>query len=272
MKRSTTWVYPSTRQASGLTLIELLVAITVGLVMIAAALTSILVARSLSSTTTEVGQLQQKAAYVFRLMGQQIRQAGSRDLQSAATPIEKALFIENTLPPTQRALQGKAAPTSEEFALSIAFYNTSQKAFPLRNGLPQEVPLHRNCLGEAIDNAHSGILASHFRRQGNDLVCAGSGDAYPIIDGVSDFLVQYMLQDSAPSNTQNFAFGDASLVASPEDWNKVYAVKVCLELLGKERMDTVGATYIRCDGSEADRGDKLRVVFHNTFHLHNKAW
>lgn len=261
---------PSTQ--SGLTLVELLVAIAIGLLVISVALTSMLVARSLSTATTEVAQLQQKAAYAFRVIGQQVRQAGSRNLTNATTPIEKAMFVEDAKLALQPNLQGVEDPESSEFALSVAFQNTNQSAFPYVNGKPQVIALHRNCLGEILDGNSNSVLVSQFKLNGTDLVCAGSGNAQTIVSGVNDFVVRYMIQGHSGANTPHFAFGHAGLISAPQDWSKVQAVKVCLELVGKEHIDTAGATYIRCDGQEADRNNKLRVVFRNTFHLHNRAW
>lgn len=261
-----------THKQAGVTLVELLVAIAIGLLVISVALTSVLVARSLSSTTSEVAQLQQKAAYAFRVIGQQVRQAGSRNLTNATTPIEKAMFVEDIKLAQQPNLLGIEEPEDSEFALSVAFQNTNQSAFPYVNGKPQDISLHRNCLGEDLDGSSHSVLVSQFKLSGTDLLCAGSDTAQPIVSGVNDFLVRYMLQDHSSANTPLFAFGDAGLVSAPQDWSKVQAVKVCLELVGKEHIDTAGATYIRCDGEEADRGNKLRVVFRNTFHLHNRAW
>ena len=64
----------------GVTLIELMVGITLGLLVIATATGALMASRGISSTVSEATTLQQQASYAFRVIGQQIRQAGSMQL------------------------------------------------------------------------------------------------------------------------------------------------------------------------------------------------
>lgn len=57
----------------GMTLIELMVGLAIGLLTISVALGALMVSRGVSGTVTDASQLQQQASYAFRVMGQQIR-------------------------------------------------------------------------------------------------------------------------------------------------------------------------------------------------------
>ena len=69
---------------SGATLIELMVGITIGLLTIAVAIGDLLVSRGVSTSVSDVTGLQEQASYAFRIIGQQLRQAGSIRLDLAS--------------------------------------------------------------------------------------------------------------------------------------------------------------------------------------------
>ena len=68
---------PSTQAQGGFTLIELMVGITIGLLTIAVAMGALMVSRSVSGTVSDTSGVQQQAAYAMRVIGMQLRQAGS---------------------------------------------------------------------------------------------------------------------------------------------------------------------------------------------------
>jgi len=65
------------RAQSGASLIELLVGLTLGLMVVAAAIGTLIVSRTASGTVGDLSQLQQQGSYALRVVGIQIRQAGS---------------------------------------------------------------------------------------------------------------------------------------------------------------------------------------------------
>lgn len=255
----------------GVSLVELMVGITIGLLTVAVAMGSILVSRSLSGTVSEVSQLQQQASYAFRVIGQQIRQSGGRVLRPASTATEFGEFDNNPGLNGVLPVSGIATPSNNQFILSLAYQNSMDRSFPLVSGNPVERGLVRNCLGENPGVTAAPVLTSQFRVTNNQLVCAGTGNPQSIISGVTDFQVRYLIQSST-GTTQNFQYLNADEISSNTEWLRVYAVEVCLEISGTERIDTAGTTYIRCDGTSADRGDRLRMVFKNNFYINNHSW
>ena len=133
------------------------------------------------------------------------------------------------------------------------------------------------CKKKAEDSAKNPdpMIVSKFKHNATDatLVCAGgSGAAQPIIQNVKDFTIQYLTQatDGDASAAPTYQYVNATTAGA--SWLKVYAVQVCLELEGAETIDTAGAKYKKCDDTEVDRGNKLRMVFRNTYHIRNHAW
>lgn len=64
-------------------LIELMIGLAIAALTIGAAIVSLLIARDATSAVSELSQLQQQAAHAMRVLGLQIRPAGSLDLQQA---------------------------------------------------------------------------------------------------------------------------------------------------------------------------------------------
>ena len=61
----------------GVTLVELMVGIAIGLLVVAVATSALMVSRGISGTVSDASGLHQQAAHAMRVIGQQVRQAGS---------------------------------------------------------------------------------------------------------------------------------------------------------------------------------------------------
>jgi type IV pilus assembly protein PilW len=248
-----------------------MVGIAIGLLTVAAAVGALMVSRSISGTVSDSSQLQQQAAYAFRVIGQQLRQAGGLNIDPTTGPKDIVAFL--SLPAsTPLPIAGMDSPASNEYKFTTTYQNVQEPTYS-GGSTPTNGYLMRDCLGESHDIASDPLITSRFTLDANgNLVCAGNGNAQPLIGGVKDFRVTYLQQtlDAATLQPQ-FRYASATALTST-DWPSVYAVEVCLELEGTEFIDTVGSTYTKCDGSSASRGNKLRMVFRNTFYIRNQAW
>ena len=264
----------------GATLLELMVGITIGLLTVAVAVGALMVSRGISGTVSEASQLQQQASFAFRVIGQQLRQAGSRQLDPETAPDVHAKFYEpiKNVPVDFSGVtpvSGKDNPGTGEYALEINYQNIRE--FTVLEPTDGEYQI-RNCLQKKAEDSAKNpdpMIVSKFKHNATDatLVCAGgSGAAQPIIQNVKDFTIQYLTQatDGDASAAPTYQYVNATTAGA--SWLKVYAVQVCLELEGAETIDTAGAKYKKCDGTEVDRGNKLRMVFRNTYHIRNHAW
>ena len=271
------YLQPMCTSQRGATLLELLVGITIGLLTVAVAVGALMVSRSVSGTVSEASQLQQQASYAFRVIGQQLRQAGSRQLDPVTPPdVHAKFYAPNNVPVVFSGIMpisGKDAPSTSEFALEVNYQNI--KELTVLEPTTGEYQI-RNCLQQKAEAASNPLpmVSNKFKRNATDetLVCAGTGASQPIIQNVKDFTIQYLTQvtDGDLSAAPTYQYVNATTAGS--NWLKVYAVQICLELEGTERIDTAGAKYKKCDGTEVDRGDKLRMVFRNTYHIRNHAW
>ena len=262
---------------SGVTLIELLVGLVIGLLVVVVALGTLVVSRQVSSTVTETSQLQQQAAYAFRIIGQQVRQASSIKLNlayglPAGTAFDAAdtVAFETGFDRKTKSIGGVDTPATGQYKLSLGYQNYEEKVF--NETVPKS--LLRNCLGEQTPASAltSGfVLSKAAGAPSGDLSCAGSGGAQPLISKVSDFQVRYLVQDAG---TTSPTITYASATTASANWPSVFGIEVCLELVGDEVVPTAGATYRDCSWNTGDaekaRGDRLRMVFRNTYQIRSQ--
>lgn len=268
----------------GATLIELMVGITIGLLTITVALGALMVSRGVSGTVSDASQLQQQAAYAFRVFGQQLRQAGSLRLNLAAqkqatVPIDAADPVAfetraTDFDPTVNTLSGKDSPTASEFKLTTGYRNYTESLTSAT-----DASQFRNCLG-LLDAAKPTLVQSQFalNTTTNELVCAGSdGTRQPIIQNVADFQVRYLVQTGGVSGDPKIQYVDAAAVGT--DWTRVFGIEVCLSLYGTEAIDLpAGSSYKNCNGTDVDmttltgtRKKRMHMTFRSVYQLRSQG-
>lgn len=274
----------STVHSRGVSLVDLLVGIALGLVVVAVAMAALMTSRGITGTVTEATAMQQQAAYAFRVIGQQLRQAGSLELSLTPSIVPGA--DPNSVMTPVAFDPPDPAGTRAQFdrgVSSIAGTGTSTPTFTA--GYQNYVEavksaddtvtasLLRDCLGR--NGVTSGVpdaavLTSTFARNAdtNELVCAGTASETrrSIISNVTDMRVRYVVQSPLTTNLRYFANP-----ADVDNWRNVYAVEVCLELSGTETVSTPGAEYTNCSGTATSYGDRLRMVFRNVYQIRSQG-
>ncbi len=287
---------PAQHFQQGVTLIELMVGITIGLLTIAVAMGALMASRGASGTITDASQLQQQASYAFRVIGQQARQGASMQLNLgventaptdpitpegavAFTP-DPQLYSSNPLvPPTTLAVSGKDAPSAGEYKVSFAFQNYKESTFPIG----AQASLFRDCLGQ---QPSASVIQSQFVLTGTELQCAGS-DNIPqaLIRNVADFQVRYLVQadvDAVEAGAPTLQYATATDVAA--NWQRVFGVEICLVLYGDESISMpLGSSYVGCDrtappinmsasGSlSATQKNRMHMTFRSVFQMRSQG-
>ena len=266
----------------GVTLIELLVGITLGLLVVAVGLGALMVSRGLAGSTSEAAQLQQQASYAFRVIGQQIRQAGSMELALSTNTASTSTATVDPIAPVgfrvkykniSQILKGKDNPSSTEYALKVGYQNYFENQ--VAGGTNS---MFRDCLG-AGGTPHSGIyrpIVSHFAMRNNSLVCAGAnneagdpGTAQEIIQNVHEFKVSYYIQQNASTGAPSIKKVNAAGVS---DWSDVFAIEVCLDMVGNQAIDLPSSSkYKDCSNNDASYGNRAHQVFRNIFQIRSQG-
>jgi type IV pilus assembly protein PilW len=284
----------------GVTLIELLVGITIGLLTIAVAMGALMVSRGVSGTVSDASEIQQQASYAFRVIGQQLRQAGSLKLKLSAAKVEGDMtpplvgdpvafetdFSDgvSTFTLATDTLSGLDAPGASEYKLTTGYRNFADPLYRLETPAAATAPfesLQRNCLG---GQGSTALVQSRFvlNAATNELRCDGNGQVQPIVRNIANFQVRYLVQSAAGTGSPNLRYVSAGAVGAPGSagWAQVFAVEVCLVLYGNESIDLpAGSSYTDCDGATpvnmtalaAPRNRRMHMVFRNVYQLRSQG-
>ncbi len=265
----------------GLSLIEVLIGLVVGLLVIAAATSALLVSRGISGTVSDVSGLQQQAAYAFRVMGQQLRQAGSLYLNpnpaNKSDPTDPQIEVAfetkadatggNSFDPSQDTLSNSGG------GITVGYRRYQDPVF-ISTALQS---IARNCVGGPADSSPDQRIESIFRLNGSELQCSGNGaTAQPIVQNVAQFQVRYMLQDTTSPGDTKIQY----VTAIPSgQWGRVQGVEICMVLYGSEVINMpAGSSYTDCAGNNTDmttltgdRAKRLHMAFRSVYQLRSQG-
>ena len=251
---------------AGLTLIELMIGLAVGLLAVAVATVSLLGSRSVTGAVSDISGIQEQAAYVMRTFGTQLRQAGSLYLDLGLDADGDGEITSATA--FQLRGSTDTAIAENNGSVTIRFTGYEEPTFANAG------PISRNCLGApgSIPAGTTTSIESIFTLNGTDLRC----NDQPIAQNVAAFQVRYLLQGTDQDDPTMLYTNSAGVA----DWNRVQGVEVCLVLFGTERIDLPeGASYTGCDGSTAvnittlaaPRTNRMHYVFRNVFQLRSQG-
>lgn len=281
---------PFLHRQHGVTIIELLVGLAIGLLTVAVAMGALMVSRGISGSVSDASAIQQQGAYAMRIIGQQMRQAGSLrlDLFPAAAQAAAASEAFDHLLPVALEARATAAsdswePASDTIALSnggpiVGFANYVEE-ITTGSGSPASGPQTANCLGSSGSEV---ATRSNFFLKDGELRC-GDGTAssdQPIVRNVAAFQVRYLMQDitSTPGNPQIRYATASDVQGETNGWAKVQAAEVCLELFGDEAIDLPsGSTYTGCNGAvnysslTGARAKRMHLTFRSVFQLRGQG-
>lgn len=276
----------SARVQRGFTLIELMVGITIGLLTIAVAMGALMVSRGVSGTVSDTSGIQQQAAYAMRVIGLQLRQAGSIRLHmNPRSQVAQDMYISPVGFQTTVAASGSAkgfdpstdtiTGTNTPATVTLGYRRFTEPVF----SSTAEQTLARNCVGGPDSANPDERLESVFQLNGSELQCSGnSAAAQPIAQNVANFQVRYLMQDTVSTlGDPKMAFVDATGVGG--NWRRVQAVEVCLVLYGVEAIEMpAGSNYTDCNGTAVDmstltgaRARRMHSVFRNVFQMRSQG-
>lgn len=233
----------------GVSLVELLVGLTIGLLVIAAAIGTLVVSRGAASAVSDISQLQQQGAFALRVLGSQLRQAGAIELvESASTP---GVFGFND--PVDAMVGGVNGATGASDTLIVRYQPAT---------LPSQ---RRDCLGNKIPADRTTVPATFTVNSKSELVCLGvDKSAHAVIGNVDDFQVAYRV-NTGTTDVPAFRRLTADQMTTSEHWRRVKAIEVCLDLKGSDPLPDAGGTFTDCHESNVSLGGKVHLVFRNVF-------
>lgn len=245
-------------QQQGMTLLELLVGISLGGTVMAAALSTLLMSKAVTATTDELATLQQDAAYALSVMGRLIRQAGS--LEPVQTVSAAGL---PTLSFDDRVVQIVAGTNAVANAPDTFWVGTQSGS---------RLGVNVDCFGNTV---HAHEFSTLFSVDNNkQLMCqtnvfrAGAAAAQPLIPNVRDLQVQYRIAQRDEAGRESVYVGvDAPPTPTSSTAPRVVAVELCLELEGSEHIHGADSDLVNCQGELVSAPQRLLRVYRNVFHL-----
>lgn len=280
---------PSRQQ--GVTLVELMVGLAIGLLVVAVAMGAVMVSRGVSGTVSDASGIQQQGSYVLRVIGQQLRQAGSLYLNPDPTGADSsnvlsavAFEIKADGQDGGNSFDQQDTLTGGDSTVTTGFRRYQDEVFVGGDGASNSVVgtdfLSRNCVGLPKNEKTDERIESIFTFANNALRCAGNGaNAQPIAQNVAQFQVTYLVQTVGGGIGTSVQYFKADDLPGAFEWRRTQGVQVCFVLYGSEPINLPsGASYTDCEGNTVDmttltgaRRNRMHLLFRNTYQLRSQG-
>lgn len=240
---------------SGLTLLELMIAMALGLLLLTGIGTIYVGGNQTYRVQEQNARVQESGRYALDVLGRSLRQAGYWDMPVGPTALKSA-FVGTPITGTNGA--GTAADT-----VTVQY-----------DGVIGD----RDCEDTGVTVAT--VITDAIQLTGTDLECDGidAGIAYqPLVSNVEDLQLLYGID----TNSDPHQSAD-SYTATPGNWNQVVSVRACVLIRSEEQGITTSAqSYLNCAGAlgtatgSAARttatDSRLHRAFVATFNLRNRV-
>ncbi len=290
--------------ANGFSLVELLIAMAMGLVLIAAILSIYLGSSIAGHQSDTVSRMSEDASIALETMARHIRMAGYSQLHVMA-PRNIASADGQVVQLNDSNLAGAGLKGCDGgFLSTTASWDTLTCTNTPKQ--PDDISVRyegdsfstdragtnsaSDCLSQGLsNNANSAVntgtpfilVESRFFVSAiHDLSCAGNGSpsftAQPLVSGVEFMRLRYGVA-SDPIETQTIRFASADEVnqlggSSDQNWGRVVAVRICIQLVSPNEDQGKSVPFVDCDGNVKTLSDRyLHRVFSTTVSLRNRV-
>jgi len=291
-------------QESGFSLVELLVAMAIGLVLLGAILSMYVGSNLAARQSNTVSRMGEDASIALETLARHIRMAGySQPILMAArntATVDGQLvrIVDSNLSGAGlKGCDGGFISTSSAWdALTCTNASAEPDDIAVRyegDSLNTEATSGKSasdCLSQGVmNNTLSAVNSSvqfalvesrFFINSNKELSCAGNGNAsytaQPLVSGVEFMRVRYGIASDSTDN-QVVQFATAAQVNalsgnSDQNWGRVVAVRICIQMLSASQDQGKAVQYINCDGVLTKPPDKfLHRTFSTTVSLRNRA-
>ncbi len=254
---------PVKRQQTGISLIEFMIGMAIGLVIVASIGVIYVNNRQTLRSQDANARVQESGRFVLDVVGRSLRQAGNIHVTAGET---KNYCNCTPATGTDGTLLDPAAPDT----LTIQFEAGQDEV-----DSSDAVWKARNCAGTFV--APPNLVTNVFSVNANsELVCGGQ----PLVQGVEDFQITYgidMNNDRAVDRvvTDPAGFGPTPHATQPNlkppvPANRIVSVQVCALIRSTEQVLTKAGNYLDCTGTAQASPDlRMRRAFRATYTLRN---
>ncbi len=256
--RTKKWVSNANK---GLSLVELMIALTIGLVLLLVVGTVFTSSRQAFRMQEDNARIQESGRFALEIIGRNIKQSGHVEIPFTGTKVAFSGI----------AINGADGASGAADTITLQY-----------DGAVGD----RECtfgtqVTDADVTAGNNIIQAHFNLDtaNTQLRCAGDIAAIPaapgaspvgsvLVENIEDLQILYGIDTTVDQSANQY-------VASPADWTQVVTARVCV-LVRSEKTNVVvseTATYFDCNGAAvavpADR--RLRRAFTEIFNLRNRV-
>ena len=261
----------------GLSLIETMVGLTIGLFVVLSALGTLVVSKQANTDMSESYRLSSAGNLAMRTLAYTIRQAGSAELDQpngtgTAVSLRDSKYAAASATGDQ-IVSGTDGGTTGTDTLTVSYEHRANT-------------VTRDCLGNAptIPTGEDSVRIDNvFAVTTNELRCTGrngtnntniaaaqalvgdNGNTDTEIQ-VEDFQLWYWVQNATGTGQRRITQAN---IATNGGWPAVVAVEVCLQLRGI-RTDYPTADFENCKGTTTANGGRLHQLFRGTYLLRNR--
>jgi len=249
----------------GHTLLELTIAVALGLVVTLGALSAYRTQRQGFAYASDAARIHEAGMNALLLIGEQIQMAGFVAADARASLAGPAIFgCSAGRPAGADAALACESLSSRSDGLAVRYQGDGVSTWAASNGRVTD------CLGQAVGAAGVEIVNRyHAKPSGStgepELYCEGSGrvgTAQPLVEGVERLRLRYWTAAAAQPL-------DASALAR-DQWAAVVAVDLCVLVRGAAFARRTH--YVDCDGAQAVGADgRARQAFWRHIVLRNVA-
>lgn len=295
---------PSSYTQSGVSLVELLVAMAIGLVMLGAILSIYMGTTVAGRQSDTVSRMGEDATIALETMARHIRMAAYSTpilmaARNAATVNGQVVQLadSNFAGAGIKGCDGGFSRTTDSWDNLVCTNSSTQPdGIAVRyegdsfNTEAAGSISASDCLSQGVaQNANSAadssvqyaLVESRFFVSANkELSCAGNGQAsftsQPLVSGVEFMRVRYgIASDSTESQVLFFATAaevNALGGSADQNWGRVVAVRICIQMVSPSEDQGKVVPYYNCDGALTTPADKyLHRTYSTTVSIRNRA-
>lgn len=226
----------------GLTLVEIMVAMTIGLLILLAVTSVYVGSRHTFRTQEDNARLQETGRYAIEMIGRGVRRAGFHDLSMTTD-------LPTTFSGTAIAGTDAATPASDTL---IVQYDL--------------MPGETDCAGAIpVPNPVTEV----YSRAGDQLQCNGAA----LVSDIEDVQIIYGMDTNGDQSVDQYS-------SSPANWNQVLVARVCVQARSANNVNDAPQSFLNCAGAlgtvsgvgafSAAADNRLHRTFVATFNLRNR--
>lgn len=260
------------RSSRGRSLVEIMIALVIGLLLLSAIIAFYLSSQRSSRTQEGLRSADDGARWALSVIGDQLRLAGLGRVDLSLLGARPVTF-------DSAPVQGCEGGFSNVVTgACIAVANSNPDAVTVRYlRIDGSLSSTTDCNGRAIPVARA-MAENAFYVAGNTLMCRGSDQnttalstPEPLLENVQDLQLTYGLaQDADSANVTQYTPASGMVAA---DWNRVVSVRVCLLVFDATPANgDVATTYRDCNDAVQNVADgRVRRRFYSSFALRNRV-